>query len=236
MFLDGAAGSDYTVVALDAQGNVVANPHADGFFALKITDHRIAADFLDANGNPLVDTNGNLLTNEGTDLLIDIENLRFANQTIKVAAFFDKAPTLDLHSQLTTTNFAATDAFSGGASVYSRGTGWSGSWTESNDGFSNGGGRTPDNTGQIHGDGTGGALQINGGASGNGTASDGASISRGVNLNGYGTAHVSFSVSVIRARQRRDRSCLSDKRRQCAKRQRCAGRYHRPEYQFGWTG
>ena len=45
------------------------------------------------------------------------------------------------------------------------------------------------------GDGTGGSLQIMGGVSGNGTASDGASISRGVNLNGYTAAKVSFRVA-----------------------------------------
>ena len=188
--------SDYTVVALDAQGNVVANPHADGFFALKISDTRTDADFIDANGQPILDANGNPLTNEGTDLLVGVENLQFANQTINVGAFFDKAPTLDLHAQLTTTNFAASDNFLGIGSTYGRGTGWSGNWTESNDGFSNGGGRTADNSGQIHYATEGsGSLQINGGVSGNGTASDGASISRGVNLSGYGTAHVSFSVS-----------------------------------------
>ena len=110
MDLENPSNSDYTVVALDAQGNVVADPHA-GFFALKITDNRTDADFIDANGQPLLDANGNPLTNEGSDLLIGVDNLKFANQTISVGAFFDKAPTLDLHAQLTTTNFAATDTF-----------------------------------------------------------------------------------------------------------------------------
>ncbi len=194
--LDNPNQSDYTVVALDAQGNVVANPHVDGFFALKITDTRTAADFVDANGQPILDANGNALGNEGTDLLIGVENLQFANMTVNVGAFFDKAPTLDLHAQLVTTSFSASDTFSGNGNAYSRGIGWSGNgWTESGDGNGS------SSSGQIHYsstglDASGGALTINGGpGQGNNNPYNGASISRGVNLQGYGTAHVSFQVS-----------------------------------------
>jgi hypothetical protein len=196
MYFDGAPGSNYTVVALDAQGNVVANPHA-GFFALKITDTRSAADFLDANGQPLLDANGIPLANEGTDLLIGVETLKFANQAMSVAALFDRAPTLDLHSAFTTITAAATDAFSGSGNAYARGTGFTGAWTEANDPFSAGTVRSADNTGQIHYQATNitdGVLQINGGATGNGTSSNGAQIYRTVELSGLTTANVSFNV------------------------------------------
>ncbi|MFC6744498.1 hypothetical protein ACFQFG_05590 [Methylobacterium persicinum] len=44
----------YTLVAIDANGQTIANPHANwgSVAAFKITDTRTAADFVDANGNP----------------------------------------------------------------------------------------------------------------------------------------------------------------------------------------
>ena len=135
--IDSPNQSDYTVVALNAQGGVVANPHANGFFALKITDNRTANDFIDANGDPIVDANGNPLTNEGTDLVVGVENLQFANGTIKTAALFDKAPTVDLnYVPVANLSVVASDNFSGLPinNAYGRGTGWNGSWTELNDG------------------------------------------------------------------------------------------------------
>lgn len=194
--------TDYKLEALDINGNVIATAingvvtnnggSLADIFAVRVTDSQATRSF---------DGGVTSVSGDGTDILIGIDKVQFANQAItNLTAYFDAPPTLDLHSQITTTNFSATDTFSGNGSVYSRGTGWSGSWTESGDGFNFGGGRTADNTGQIHYsasglDVTGGAIQINGGVSGNGTNSDGASIYRGVNLNGYGTAHVSFQVS-----------------------------------------
>ncbi|RFC62254.1 hypothetical protein DYI37_17265 [Fulvimarina endophytica] len=193
--LDRPDRSDYRVEAVDAHGDLVADPHADGFFALRITDMRTATDFIDANGQAILDANGVPLSNEGTDLLIGIENLRFANGTVKAGAFFDKAPSVDLHAQLTNVSLAASDAFAGSPSnnPYGRGSGWTGGWTETADGNGS------SSSGQIHYQAVGqsdGVLQINGGpGSGFNNPYNGASISRGVNLSGYGTAHVSFDVS-----------------------------------------
>ncbi|MEO8243388.1 MAG: peroxidase family protein [bacterium] len=184
MFLDGAAGSDYTIVALDAHGAVVANPH-DGFFALKITDNRTDADFIDANGQPLLDANGNPLTNEGTDLVIGIENLKFANQTLNVGAFFDKAPTLDLN-YAPTARFAQ-DQFGSSNNAYGQNNGnsnWNGGWVETNDTFSNSGGST---SGQIiRSSSSNGVLQFGQG--------NGAEITRGVGSTGATPTSIVFDL------------------------------------------
>ncbi len=189
--LDNPNQSDYTFVALNAQGGVVANPHVDGFFALKITDHRTANDFIDANGNPLVDANGNPLTNEGTDLIIGVENLQFANGTIKTAALFDKAPNVDLNylpvADVTT---RASDSFSGGGNAYGHGNGWSGNWTETNDNNSSSSGQISAGSSNSQGiSGTG--LHFTGGFGNN---YNGAEIYRGINLSGVTGATLSFDV------------------------------------------
>lgn len=181
--LDNASLSDYTVVALDAQGNVVADPHTSGFFALKITDTRTAADFIDADGQAILDANGNPLTNEGTDLLIGVENLQFANQTINVGAFFDKPPMLDLNYASVPRN--TLDQFGSGNNAYGQNNGnvnWNGNWVETNDG---GGGS---GSGQITRTSVNnnGVLQFGQG--------DGAEITRGIGHNGAAPTNIVFDL------------------------------------------
>ncbi len=186
--------AQYTLTALDAVGNVVANPHANwsSVLAVKITDNRTGADFTDANGNPLVDANGNPLTSEGTDLLIGIDKLKFADQTISPAAYFDIAPTLDLHYVAQVQNSTvATDTFAFpvlGANSYGSGNSWAGNWTEFNDPATG----NAYSTGQIQVAGTGflntnPALRFG--------AGDGASIQRAVDLSGKANATISFNVN-----------------------------------------
>lgn len=185
--------ADYKLEALDVAGHVIATAingvvtnnggSLADIYAVRVTDGQATRSF---------DGGITSVPGDGTDILIGVDNVRFANQAItNLTAYFDAPPTLDLHSQITTTNFSATDTFAANNS-YSSGSGWNQNqpWTESGDS----GGTT---SGQIHYsssglDLTGGSLTINGGS---GTGYDGASIYRGVNLNGYGTAHVSFQVS-----------------------------------------
>ncbi len=60
--------------------------------AYRVTDTRTAADFLDANGDPLLDANGNEMTNEGSDLIVGIENLQFADVSIAPGDAFQIRP------------------------------------------------------------------------------------------------------------------------------------------------
>ena len=200
--------ADYKLEALDVNGQVIATaitsgnnnttitqaPGADlaNIYAVRVTDN-IASRTL---GDGVTTIPG-----DGTDVLIGVEKAQFANTSIgNLTGFFDIAPTLDLNFVSAQASANASDTLAGSGNAYGRGTGWAGNWTESGDGFQNGGGRTADNTGQIHysatsGDSSGGSLQINGGVTGNGTNSDGASIYRTVNLNHITTAHVSLFVS-----------------------------------------
>jgi Ca2+-binding RTX toxin-like protein len=184
----------YTIVAVDALGAVVADPHASGFFAVKITDNRTAADLLDANGDPIVNADGNPITLDGTDLVVGVENLKFADKTISPAAYFDKAPVVDLKYQATTQSTqVASDSFTGNGNAYARGTGWgnNNSWTETGDNNSPGNGQILIDTagsGQNNNPG----LHITGGTPA--ATFDGASLSRAVNLSAYQSAEVSFSV------------------------------------------
>lgn len=185
----------YTIVAVDALGAVVADPHASGFFAVKITDNRTAADLLDANGDPIVDADGNPITLDGTDLVVGVENLKFADQTISPAAYFDKAPVVDLKYQATTQSTqVASDSFTGnGGNAYARGTGWgnNNSWTETGDNNGSGSGQIlVDTAGSGQNNNPG--LHITGGTTP--ATFDGASLSRAVNLSAYQSAEVSFSV------------------------------------------
>lgn len=129
--------SNYTIVAIDSAGNVLTNPHQNwaNVAAVKITDNRTAADFVDANGTPLLDASGQPMVNEGTDLVIGVQNFAFADQTVKIEAYFDKAPVLDLH-YAPATQTVASDNFNNFFNPYANGSGWlqNSSWTESNDG------------------------------------------------------------------------------------------------------
>ena len=118
---------------------------------------------------------------DGTDLLVGIEKLSFADQDVVLSGI---APTIDLHA------FDAgnvEDRFGTTSYTNSNGTqAWAGAWTETND--SNGA--------------TGGGIRINGNAlqfgssSGTANATTGATIQRGLNtLTGADTATLSFSIA-----------------------------------------
>ena len=190
--------AQYTLQAFDVNGNAVADPHANwgSVFAIRTTDNRTADDLLDADGNPLLDANGDPLTLDGSDLIVGVEKFQFADQTINPAAYFDKAPVLDLNFVATTVNVAS-DNFSGqpNNNAYGRGSGWgnNNNWTETGDG------NTGSGSGQILVDtagagGTNNGLHITGGT---GNGFDGASISRAVNLTSYTAATLSFSVQQL---------------------------------------
>ncbi|MEQ1694213.1 MAG: peroxidase family protein [Hyphomicrobiaceae bacterium] len=78
--------SDYTIVA------VPFAPPSGGpaLIAYKVTDNRTAADLVDAEGAPLLDANNDPLVNEGTDIVIGVESLQFADMNLALA---NKAPT-----------------------------------------------------------------------------------------------------------------------------------------------
>ena len=130
----------YSLAALNASGEVVANPHANwaSVLAIKVTDNRTDADLLDANGVPLLDANGDPLVLEGTDIVVGVEKFQFADQTINPAVYFDQAPVLDLrYVPVPSVVVVASDNFNGNGTSYARGTGWTGSWVELNDGNTN---------------------------------------------------------------------------------------------------
>ena len=179
--------AQYTLVALDLNGAVVANPHANWaqVYAIKVTDNRTAADLLDANGAPLLDSNGNLRVLEGIDLVIGVENFQFADQSITPAAYFDQAPVVDLRYVAGPVTVAS-DSFTGTATAYGRGTGWATNWAELSDNNNAG-------TGQILV--ANNALNITGGTPAN--SFNGATISRTVNLSAHTSALVSFNVTEV---------------------------------------
>ena len=83
---------DYTFVALDAAGDVVAQPWLPAnlaqVYALKITDN--------VGDRTLAD--GTIVPSDGTDLIIGVENFRFADGDFALANLFLKPPALDLHA------------------------------------------------------------------------------------------------------------------------------------------
>jgi Ca2+-binding RTX toxin-like protein len=183
--------SDYTLVAIDSGGHVLANPHQNwsNVVAIKITDNRTAADFVDANGNPLLDATGQPLVNEGTDLVIGVANFAFADQTVKIEAYFDKAPTLDLHYAPAPTTLAS-DNFNNLFNPYGNGSGWLTPWQESGDTAGN----LVSTTGAIKWGGSfsAGYLQF---VQATGAGADGAAISRETDLTGQTSATLKFDLT-----------------------------------------
>ena len=175
--------ADYTIQALDANGNVVANPHANwaGVYAVRVSDNIASRTLADG-----VTT----IPGDGKDILIGVEQMRFADQTINPEAYFDIAPTLDLHyvaqSQSQT---IASDNFTGfTGNAYGRGSGWAANWSETGDNNSSG-------SGQILVDAAGGStgLHITGGTPSG--SFDGATVSRMVDLSAYQSVQLSFTVN-----------------------------------------
>jgi Ca2+-binding RTX toxin-like protein len=70
---------DYTIVAFDANGNVIADPllNLGSVFALEITDHG----------------DGSVRTLDGADLVIGVENFQFADGTKSLRQLFNHKPT-----------------------------------------------------------------------------------------------------------------------------------------------
>jgi hypothetical protein len=177
----------YSMVAYNAAGAIVANPHANwgSVFAIRVTDNRTAADLTDAAGAPLVDANGGPLVNDGSDLIVGVENFQFADRTVSARAYFDTAPALDLSYRAVAGPpvSLASDNFNGG---YAGGTGWAaGPWTEAGDGTN------ASSSGQIQI--IGSALRFGNGAAADGN--NGAEIVRAVDLSGKSSATISFNVS-----------------------------------------
>jgi Ca2+-binding RTX toxin-like protein len=167
--------ADYTLTTLDANGNVVANPHANWnqVFAVKIGDN--------VGERTLAD--GTVVPSDGTDLLIGVEYLDFVdNHNFNIQAYFDIAPTLDLN-YVPVQNFTvfAQDNFDGSGTSYSRGSGWNGNWTETND--TNGA--------------SGGDIQDSNNSIAFGSSIDGnETISRAVNLSGQPSARLEFDYTM----------------------------------------
>jgi Ca2+-binding RTX toxin-like protein len=186
--------SQYTLTAVNAAGQVVTDVHQNwaSIVAFKVADNRTANDLLDNNGDPILDANGNPITLDGTDMIIGVENLKFADQTINLAVYFDKAPAVDLNFAPASTTVAS-DGFTGGGNAYGRGTGWGGNWSESGDNNNSG-------SGQILVDTAGAGVTNNGLHITGGTPAgsfNGASISRAVNLSTDLAATLNFSVQQL---------------------------------------
>jgi Bacterial Ig domain/RTX calcium-binding nonapeptide repeat (4 copies) len=152
--------ADYTLTKID-----FASAHEGTITAYKIVDNRA--------GSP-----------DGTDLLVGIEKLQFADQTVSLII---QAPVLDLH---TADSGNYRDEFSSSSFGNSDGSQpWAGTpWVETGDGANTAG------AGQIQIDGGGGGgtnqLRFLGGV---GAAFDGASIQRTVNLAGVTSATLSYT-------------------------------------------
>lgn len=165
---------DYTVEVIHymaAGGNAVV--------AYKVSDNRTAADFLDGNGAPLLDANGNLLANEGTDLLVGVQQLVFADETLDFApqlALVGQATTLGPRDNFSTQSYANNDPITTNGSV----TPWASNWQE-----------TADDAG---GSPTSGQIQISNSHLVFGQG-NGATIDRQVNLAGATSATLNFSYN-----------------------------------------
>jgi Ca2+-binding RTX toxin-like protein len=165
--------ADYTLEALDASGHAVLDPHNhwSDVFAIKITDH--------GGLNP----DGTIRTpTDGIDLLVGVEKVDFSDtQGVGLQAYFDKAPTLDLHHTLVPTVVtAAQDNFSGQQNnAYARGSGWASNWVETNDATNSA---------------TSGQVQVANNALRFSTG-DGAEITRTLNLAGQPNATISYNVN-----------------------------------------
>jgi Ca2+-binding RTX toxin-like protein len=164
--------ADYTLVALDVNGNVVANPHANwaSVFAVKVTDNVASRTLPDGI---------TVVPGDGTDLVIGVERFQFADGTINPQAYFDVAPSLDLHYVLGNVPVAS-DNFSGFGGAYARGSGWASNWSEVNDD-----GSSANGPGQIQV--ANNALRFDTG--------NGAYIERKLDLTGRTSATVSYTVN-----------------------------------------
>jgi Ca2+-binding RTX toxin-like protein len=176
--------SDYHLYAIDALGNIVANPHGhwSDVMAVKVVDSQASRTLADGI---------TVVQGDGTDLLIGVEKFAFADQTINPEAYFDIAPTVDLNYVATPDVLTvASDNFNGNGTSYGRGTGWAGNWTEVNDGGSPSNGDITDTNDRLN---FGNTATFGGG---NASIDGDESISRAINLSGLSNATLSFSYNV----------------------------------------
>ncbi len=173
--------NDYTIEALDVNGDVVTAPWVAANFAnvyaVRITD----------NGHPSTDPLLARLPTDGTDLIIGVEKFSFADGDLDIHDVFGYPPELDLHAFDYVGN--AVDKFQSGSyntlstAVANGGTiNWAGAWTETGDNGSAGNGQIRIASSQ---------LRFVGGA---GAAFDGASIQRTLNLGGQAKATISYDI------------------------------------------
>ena len=166
-----------TVDANGTQLTKARDVNGDGFISVRDRDDGVTG----ATVNGVVLASRKLLTDD-TDLVRNIELLKFADQTLSLAV--NRAPLLDLHAfdLVTTVLTQYRDDFTNAVFNNSSGTtAWNTSWVETGD----------DNgvtTGQIQTDGgDGNALRF--------VSGDGASITRAVNLGAGATTTLSFNYA-----------------------------------------
>ncbi len=167
--------NDYTVLAVDANGNAVTDI-ANNFgavFGVRITD----------NGTPNADSSLERAPTDGTDLVVGVENFRFADGVQSLRSVIGIPPTLALDYTTATGRYA--DNFNTTALNNSTGpTNWTTPWVETGD-------NAAAATGQIRIDGNSPAgsnvMEFGPG--------DGAVIQRVLDLSAAATANISYSVS-----------------------------------------
>jgi Ca2+-binding RTX toxin-like protein len=179
-----------TVDANGIQLTAASDVNRDGFISVHDRDDGVTGATVVINGvTTTLDSRRTLV--DDTDFLKNVEELRFADQTLILSGpHVPKPPAVDLHAfELVTTNTQYLDQFQAVAYNNSNGTTpWATSWAESGDGANAvGGGQIQINVNATSGV---GRLVFNGGT--NATTFDGASITRAVNLSGLGSTTLSF--------------------------------------------
>ncbi len=175
--------NEYSIIALDINGQLVANPwlpaNFANIYAVRVTDNGFASP------DPLLAR----LPTDGSDLIIGVEKFEFADGLLDIHDVFGYPPELDLQRSFITSNYQ--DQFNG--TSYTNSTGsipWATPWAEARDGANS------STTGQIRAVTNGGnsTLQFSDISSSVTTIDTGAMISRVVDLSAAtGTVTLSYS-------------------------------------------
>jgi Ca2+-binding RTX toxin-like protein len=176
-----------TVDSNGIQLTAASDVNDDGFISVHDRDDGVTGATVTINGvTTTLNSRGPIFVDD-TDFIKNIEELRFADQTLVLSGpHMPKPPEIDLHAfDLVTTTTQYRDTFTSPAFDNSNGTTpWNTSWVEINDGANAVG------AGQIQIDGgNSNQLRFLGGTT---AANDGASITRAVNLTGLGSATLTF--------------------------------------------
>jgi Ca2+-binding RTX toxin-like protein len=142
--------------------------HEGQIVAYKVTDLR------DPNG---VDANGAPIVTDGTDLVVGVELLRFADQDFSLV---NTPPSLKLHAF---DPAAAADNFASG--TYAGGSNWTGNWSETGDNFN----------GAVNGNAAAGQIRVGSQQLQFTDNADGANVQRVVNLAGVMEAKLAFTYN-----------------------------------------